>query len=613
VYLKCDDSHQKILINELKQLPKTWALTPVRKKQPYRKNWQSELLRHEQLEDEIRLKNATGYGLKTGEMSGGLVALDVDGKAGEQFLAQLLGDSELPPTVSWTSGKENRRQYLFKIPSEHWLGLKNRHTFWGINDENLDIRWNKHQSVLPPSAHPETEGYRWIVSPYEGVGVAIAPDWLIKALHNPNKLELPRRQTKAVKKRGIPSDSQQNKILKDLDRFLSFVEPPAARTKPSKPFQYWHLYFLLQPDLLPLTILAQINLVRVHASLISATNGANGSKTSWISLWYLLRALDFNGRGELKISLDAIADILGASESTIYQWLREGRRNGAFRYYKKMRDGGEMRIFLGSLKKLALKLDLDNWGATAEVPLLALQHLRPLATLIATQALQEKSIFAAKRTMTPQEWNFYKIPALKEILLEPEKSSHTGDGAIPFLVHVGAKRLFVGRGFVPVGTKQETIAEAIGRCDRTVRRHQKILGVPKRQICQSKPTYLAARIGLNWQQKNFYGGDPDTCYTMLSEEDLILYEKNGLTKAQREGGHPVTRSRFFSYWGQTWLYRCNFYGANQSLTTMSASKADYSELLDQQRKVQFKSWWQASTDKPDLSINFSFASGGSDR
>jgi hypothetical protein len=47
--------------------------------------------------------------------------------------------------------------------------------------EQLELRWDGCQSVLPPSVHPMTGHYRWRRSPTE-VAIAPAPMWVIEAM-----------------------------------------------------------------------------------------------------------------------------------------------------------------------------------------------------------------------------------------------------------------------------------------------------------------------------------------------------------------------------------------------------------------------------------------------
>ncbi|MDV3002872.1 MAG: hypothetical protein N5P05_004527 (plasmid) [Chroococcopsis gigantea SAG 12.99] len=173
----------------LSPIPAYWVLTPVKDKKPLRPNWQDEapierpellnlLVKGQKLQGERGEWHCrwTGVGVRLGTISGGLIAIDADGDNGESKLQELCG-GELPFTISWTSGKQGRRQLLYKIPSEHHSKMRTIKLGCG-EDQYLEFRWEGCQSVLPPSKHPETGQYRWLISPEEAE-VAIAPDWLI--------------------------------------------------------------------------------------------------------------------------------------------------------------------------------------------------------------------------------------------------------------------------------------------------------------------------------------------------------------------------------------------------------------------------------------------------
>lgn len=94
---------------KIQDLPHGWQLTPLGKckpsgeidfKAPYRHSWQNEDLDREFIEQEIASGKATGYGLRLGIPSGGTLA--------------------------------------------------------------IEFRYTGNQSVLPPSKHPDTDGYTWI-------------------------------------------------------------------------------------------------------------------------------------------------------------------------------------------------------------------------------------------------------------------------------------------------------------------------------------------------------------------------------------------------------------------------------------------------------------------
>ena len=172
------------LINGLKHIPATFVLTPVNgNKAPYLTNWQKTGFSptSPDLIKEIKSGKAKGYGLLTGKISGGIVAIDCDGNAAHE-LAEKLGG--LTHTVCFSSGKEGRAQYLYRIPQEYWGSITTKKLKTGVfndgKEELLELRWDGCQSVLPPSVHPETGNYEWL----NGIKNPInqAPVWVIEQM-----------------------------------------------------------------------------------------------------------------------------------------------------------------------------------------------------------------------------------------------------------------------------------------------------------------------------------------------------------------------------------------------------------------------------------------------
>jgi hypothetical protein len=179
---------QTALLQALPEFPSSWALTPVYgDKIPYRKDWQSEKpVGKELIVRDIRNGKAKGVGLRTGAVSGGILAVDADGHAAHDKILELSGDEPLPDTVAFTSNRPGRCQYLFYVGEEYWkaIATKKLAVAWdekGKPTEFLEFRWDGCQSVLPPSVHPQTGFYRWRKSPQE-IQIAPAPMWIIEAM-----------------------------------------------------------------------------------------------------------------------------------------------------------------------------------------------------------------------------------------------------------------------------------------------------------------------------------------------------------------------------------------------------------------------------------------------
>jgi Protein of unknown function (DUF3987)/Bifunctional DNA primase/polymerase, N-terminal len=185
----------------LRALPKEWALTPVNQKKAYFASWQQTGLARELIEQDITSRNADGFGILTGELSGGLIAIDCDGHEPHARFKEILG-GEIPETVSFASGKDGRAQYLFSVPQEAWARVQNK--VEQTSDGQLDSRWNGRYSVLPPSAHPETKGYNWVKSP-DDCSIAPLPQAFLEFLLLANQPKVSRAKIAPKKVGGVTS------------------------------------------------------------------------------------------------------------------------------------------------------------------------------------------------------------------------------------------------------------------------------------------------------------------------------------------------------------------------------------------------------------------------
>lgn len=151
--------------------------------------------------DDAAALNGAGppaWGLKSGPSSG-VVVLDLDEHGWDTAFQRVTGHTvdELPPTITWTSGKPGRSGRAFQVDPEWWPHLANRRAFtrpWQDGDPlsksgaksaitTFELRWDRCQSVVL-GAHPETDGYRWLpgCSPEDIPDPAPAPDWLLEPL-----------------------------------------------------------------------------------------------------------------------------------------------------------------------------------------------------------------------------------------------------------------------------------------------------------------------------------------------------------------------------------------------------------------------------------------------
>jgi Virulence-associated protein E/Bifunctional DNA primase/polymerase, N-terminal len=191
------------LINTLNTvIPAGWALTPVNgQKHAYTLGWTKTPVSRDSIAIDINSGKAKGFGLITGKLSGGIMAIDCDGHKPHDLFKDILG-GDIPHTVAFTSGKDGRAQYLFQVPEEHWDSIKTK-KFGDADDGGmLELRWDGCQSVLPPSVHPETGQYIWTNSP-ETTEIVSLPDKVLT--HWKEATSKPTRSTKTTpKKAGRP-------------------------------------------------------------------------------------------------------------------------------------------------------------------------------------------------------------------------------------------------------------------------------------------------------------------------------------------------------------------------------------------------------------------------
>lgn len=171
------EEFQASAIESLSTLTPQFALTPVRGKIPYLTGWQSIDTSRDDIAKDLASGKADGYGIKLGIPSGGICAIDIDGTAARVKLLDVMGDDDLPITVEFASGKLDRSQYLFSIPPELLDSLKTKTE--QIEGEEFGFFWTGRQSVLPPSAHPETGKYFWVHSP-DDTPIAQIPNKLLE-------------------------------------------------------------------------------------------------------------------------------------------------------------------------------------------------------------------------------------------------------------------------------------------------------------------------------------------------------------------------------------------------------------------------------------------------
>jgi hypothetical protein len=239
----------------IRSLPKELSLTPVKQKMPLREGWQSEpALSIDTLVSELDSGAWDGFGLRTGDISGGKLAIDFDGPSSQKIkdaMEAALG--QLPPTVGWKSGKPGRYQLLYQVPEHYREKFKSLNNLKrseieiggnliscdkaGKKRDQIEFRYNKSQSVLPPSAHPETEGYTYLDGQsFDDLQIAILPDTFcefILSLKTPKKPQSKGFKPREVKTGGTMTDHERDlKLTLEILEALPESEPGSGTYDP---------------------------------------------------------------------------------------------------------------------------------------------------------------------------------------------------------------------------------------------------------------------------------------------------------------------------------------------------------------------------------------------
>lgn len=323
-------------------------------------------------------------------------------------------------------------------------------------------------------------------------------------------------------------------------------------------------------------------MVRVHSNI---------GREAWARLWYWLRGLD-DGSGRVKeIPLVLVRQILGVNQATVYRWLKDGKRVGAFRHYKVRR--GLLTVYLGGLFAVAWHLNLRNWGVTANCYLWEVNaNIRALTTGIVTQRRQQQSRYAVNRNFKPEYRKLYGAPHPNELLgAKGQSSPKLAAGEIPFCIHASETRLFVSRNFAVFGASQKSIALNLGIHPRTVRRHQRSLNMTRRQICQAKYEYHQLKVAWEHEATECQAwaadGTQSTNIGYKAGADAIAFEDGhpAYVKKQRISVFGIPKGefagRFFKIGSKVYMNRCNLYREEIDLTTMSSARRKYRYKLSQ--------------------------------
>lgn len=182
-----------------------WAFVPIREgsKAPIEEGWQNKPYTYGELpeigsdhEHEITINKGTGqkkrfktkiggYGVLSGPLSGGLVALDHDGVSVDDWLAERR--IELPKTKTVSAGRKGHHQSFYLMLENLWDLVDNKVIYTGVTKqeygkevkEQIDLRWSGRQSLVE-GTHPESGNQYQIIEWVDEI--PYLPEALIKLM-----------------------------------------------------------------------------------------------------------------------------------------------------------------------------------------------------------------------------------------------------------------------------------------------------------------------------------------------------------------------------------------------------------------------------------------------
>lgn len=239
--------------------PEWWCFVPVAGKATFVKEWATKPLTRELCIEAYKANSGyAGLGVVTGEHSGGLIALDIDGPDADERYRAAAGEEyeayAAETTMSWTSGRPGRRQMLYRVPSSIVPELRHVKTLilradgsWHLGNSDVDrqagkaveaetdpeyqevvLRFNACQSVVPGSPHPLTKK-RYAFLNYNEGGVALAPAWVLDVLRPHRK---PLQWLNDADQKAMDAELGETAIPSRQIRGWFFKEEVQARLRP---------------------------------------------------------------------------------------------------------------------------------------------------------------------------------------------------------------------------------------------------------------------------------------------------------------------------------------------------------------------------------------------
>lgn len=188
----------------------------------------------------------------------------------------------------------------------------------------------------------------------------------------------------------------------------------------------------------------------------STTNKLN--RKPYIKLWKIAKLNDKAKHGYVVMYFPELVETFG-SGATLYRWLQLGKKDGAFRFYRKR--GNYLEISYGSQKNIAQRMKAADLEVAVQIPLEEItcntneEKLRQKTTLHTAQTLQTRSRNAAIKELRASKNRHIKLarPKLRRGTLAEK----------PTCQYFPTQKQW--------GVSQKTLAATLGVSERTIRRH----------------------------------------------------------------------------------------------------------------------------------------------
>jgi len=160
----------------------------------------------------LPLGRRANLGCLTGAPSG-VVALDVDGPAGEEALQELSGGN-LPDTWEYNTSP-GRRRLVYALPAGITIPSSKPRP-------QLEVLSGGRQMVLPPSVHPAGHRYTWAPGkdPWRFGPAAPAPEWLLRLATRPAFDRTPPEEWRRIVTAGVKAGERNVSLARLVGHLL---------------------------------------------------------------------------------------------------------------------------------------------------------------------------------------------------------------------------------------------------------------------------------------------------------------------------------------------------------------------------------------------------------